>query len=992
MCKFSLWNDPEVSAFGRLPASASRNRQASDTVSLDGTWKFKRFSRPELLSDSVQVDASWREATVPGLWTMDDQVPEDAPAYTNVQMPFRQEPPETPAENPCAIYQRTFIIPNAWSGDRIVVHVGGVECCYFLSCNGIEIGFAKDSKLPSEFDLSSAAKSGENTITIRVIQFSDASYIEDQDYWWQAGIHRSIYVYRTPQVYLQDLFAKPAYTPETGVGTLELQVRVGETSRSSLFHRVSAQLLSPNGKALDKPVTATIEKDNFWPVVGKGPVLNLQFPEKKVRPWSAESPVLYRLEVALFDGQGGQLDESHLVIGFRDIRIKDRELLVNGRVVLIRGVNRHDHHPDTGRVMSDADMRADILQMKQHNINAVRTSHYPNDSRFYELCDELGLYVVDEANIEAHHHYARIGAEPVWAGQFLSRGLRMVERDKNHPSIIMWSMGNETGFGPNHMAMTAWIREYDPSRPIHNENAICEQAVQRNWDDNQHGSDVVCPMYPSVDDIVAHARDSQDSRPLIMCEFAHAMGNSCGNLKEYWEAVETWHGLQGGFIWEWKDHGLRAQANGIEYWAYGGDFGEDRHDLNFVCDGLCWPDRTPHSSLIEYKKVIQPISVTPARGRYRITNKHDHIDLRGFRGSWQLLADGTCYRQGKLPAFDTPAGYYEDFQVDTGNLEANVEYSLIFEFRLRRDTNWAAAGYLVAWDQIPLTRTVRQLPEPIPAFVLTNSGSVSCGALELTYDDNNITAISLAGHSLISAAPEINLWRAPMDNDGIKGWSNQDQKPLGRWRRDGLDNISWQNTINVYENRLTQISKGKCAAGTIKAVSVYKVSENQIDVEHTIRIPESIKDLPRVGVRWQVDNGLETLNWFGLGPHETYPDRKTSGRLQVHESTVTEQYVPYVLPQAHGNLCDIRWLSLSDGRRQLRISSDGSLQASASRYPDEILTPAFHTYELAPDNNVWLCLDTAQRGVGGASCGPDVLPQYRPGPGVYQFRYVMDFL
>ncbi|SVB82554.1 uncharacterized protein METZ01_LOCUS235408, partial [marine metagenome] len=477
-----------------------------------------------------------------------------------------------------------------------------------------------------------------------------------------------------------------------------------------------------------------------------GPVVDLALPWRKVSPWSAETPALYELEVSLRDDVGDVLETFRFWVGFRRIEIRDRELLVNGTAILIRGVNRHDHHPDSGRVMTREDIQKDILQMKRHNINAIRTSHYPNASCFYDLCDELGMYVVDEANIEAHHHYARLGNEPVWANQFLSRGQRMVERDKNHPSIILWSMGNETGFGPNHMAMTGWIKQYDPSRPIHNENAICEQGVQRLWNENQQGSDVICPMYPSVDDIIQHAKTSDDPRPLIMCEFAHAMGNSCGNLKEYWDAVETWHGLQGGFVWEWKDHGIRAESNGIEYWAYGGDFGEDRHDLNFVCDGLCWPDGAPHSSLIEYKKVIQPISVTQRSKHYRLTNKHDHIDLSGYDVSWYLLADGEVQRQGKLKPFKTPPGFYEDFNIDVGELAADRESVLRIEFRLREASNWAKSGHLVAWDQFLIGKSKKSERQSRGGEtpVRHSSGRLSTDDLAVTFDNNNIRTVEVA--------------------------------------------------------------------------------------------------------------------------------------------------------------------------------------------------------------------------------------------------------
>ena len=929
---------------------------------------------------------------------MDPQFDLENPIYTNVVMPFRHEPPNLPSKNPTGIYRRTITLPKSWRDDRIVLHIGGVESFYFLYCNGQQVGYAKDSKLPSEFDLTDYLKIGANELALQVIKYCDASYIEDQDHWWHGGVHRPIYIYRTPKVFVQDVFITSDFDPANSRGNLRAKIRIGGNDRLALNHTVEAQLLSPNGKALGKQMAESISRSDFNYVTGKGPLADLTLPHRKVRPWSAENPVLYELKLTFKNDADDFLETFKFKVGFRKIEIKDRELLVNGAAILIRGVNRHDHNPSTGRIVSKEDMRRDVRQMKRHNINAIRASHYPNDSYLYDLCDELGMYVVDEANVEAHHHYARLGAEPVWANQFLSRGQRMVERDKNHPSIIMWSVGNETGFGPNHMAMIGWIRQYDPSRPIHNENAICEQGIEKRWNSNHQGSDVICPMYPTVEEIVQHAKNSDDPRPLIMCEFAHAMGNSCGNLKEYWEAVETWHGLQGGFVWEWKDHGIQAEANGIEYWAYGGDFGEDRHDLNFVCDGLCWPDGTPHSSLLEYKKVIQPISIT-RRGRFfRITNKHDHIDLSGYDAFWYLLADGEILREGKLKTFKTPPGYYEDFDFDVGSLNARQESVLRIEFRLREASSWAKSGHLVAWDQFLMgKKTSRRRPpkRSEKPNIRRSPESLAFDGLIITFDNNSITTIENRGQAICTEPPLFNFWRAPTDNDGIKGWSGQESKPLNSWQANGLDQIAWQHELAISESPkrilLKQESHGACSGGIIKVTSTYELIKNGLKVRHLFIIPQTVFDLPRIGVRWRLEPCFENLSWYGLGPHETYPDRKCSGLLQIHKSNISAQYVPYILPQEHGNLSEIRWLLINNNETNLKITSNGELQASISHYSQETLTNAFHTYELNPSTYSWLCLDAAQRGLGGASCGPDTLKKYRIGPGRYELKYNMEF-
>lgn len=999
------WENPELSGFGRLPAHASFKR-SGDCLSLDGIWNFKRVPHPEIDETwLVQPTQDWLKVNVPSLWTMDDAVPEDQPIYTNVIMPFAAEPPNIP-DNPTGLYRRTITMPHDWLVDRTVICIDGVENCFYLYCNGIEVGFSKDARLPAEFDLSPFLKSGDNEIALKVLRYSDTSYIEDQDQWWHAGIHRSITIYRTPQVHVRDIFARAGLNLENGDGDLSITIRLGDENRSSLHHEVQCMLTQADGKPVMKvPLRARIEKANFYPVTGKGALLSFNTTIGQVTPWNAEEPYLYTLQITLKDNQGAITEQCELKLGFRDVRIENRELLVNGVAVLIRGVNRHDHSEVTGKVISDAMMRADILSMKQHNINAVRTSHYPNDARFYELCDELGLYVVDEANLEAHHHYAQLGHDPFWSSQFLMRGQRMVERDKNHPCIIMWSVGNETGFGPNHMAMTAWIREYDPSRPIHNENAICEQAVRQQWDENQHGTDVVCPMYPSVDEIINHAKNSTDSRPLIMCEFAHAMGNSCGNLGEYWDAVETWHGLQGGFIWEWKDHGIRDTANGIEYWAYGGDFGETRHDLNFVCDGLCWPDGTPHSSLIEYKKVIQPVSVTmTGKRQFQVDNKQHFTDLSGLSVGFELLLDGRSLVRGKMPGFNTPPGYIESFTFnpqDHAEIPCTGELSVIFEFRTTTATTWADKNHLIAWDQFTLRKTGKNRKQTASRTVISTTRKASSQHAgektfsspelgELVFDADGLKSWRRQNQPIIAGRPTINLWRAPMDNDGIKGWSGQEEKALGQWRKAGLDKINWTSAIDMpADNQILQQQSGQCAAGTIEVSTRYQVTDAALHVKHTIVVPKAVTDLPRAGVRWQLAEGFEDLSWFGHGPHETYIDRLRSGIHQIHHSTVTDQYVPYILPQEHGNHTDVNWMALANKQVALRVTADKPIEASASHYPHELLTPAFHTYECLPDKDCWLSLDVKQRGVGGASCGPDTLPVYQVRSGRYILSYQM---
>ena len=1015
------WENPETLAFGRLPAAAhfhrfaskaqSKASQSSRETELSDGWRFLRIPHPDQAplgwEQSDFDDQYFKAVTLPALWTMDpDEI--DQPIYTNVRMPFRQEPPRVPDQNPTGLYRLTL---NHQSSTRLqsVLVLEGVENCCYVFCNGHTIGFNKDSRLPAEFDLTPFLVPGENLIALMILRFSDASYIEDQDQWWHAGVHRPIRLSRRPWVNLRDIHAKPIFDPSDQSARLDLSIALSASGRGALGHSVSAALY-PSGqdRNLTQGLAGQIDRAQYFPVTGKGAVIELSKSLKKVDAWSSEHPNLYDLEITLKDPLGRVLECARLKIGFRHIEIKDRQLLINGQAVLIRGVNRHDHCDQTGKVISEALMRQDLTLMKQHNINSVRTSHYPNQSRFLELCDEYGLYVIDETNLEAHHHYAQLGQDSHWAPAFLSRATRMVERDKNHACIFSWSLGNETGYGPNQVAMAAWIRAFDPSRPIHNENAICEQGVKRDWDANAEGSDLVCPMYPSVAELIEHATTSQDPRPVIMCEFAHAMGNSCGNLQEYWDAIETHKGLQGGFIWEWIDHGILAAADGQAYWAYGGDFGETIHDLNFVCDGLCWPDRTPHSSLLEFKKVVQPIKVRKRRGdRFEIRNQQDFTDLAGLTVTCHYLVDGLIQntRVLKLPKVRAGAAAEVVVAAPKSCTHQPGEHSILFEFALKQKQSWCDAGHLVAWDQIALktvqaaAKTRPRKDQPTPPDIQVQDGRIQLRAMDsvFCFDAFGLADVCFKEDAILQGNLMINIWRAPIDNDGIKGWTGQQHKALDRWRAQGLfDAEPETGKLSITEQGahgvvLSHTTRVVTQVGQIRCKTRYHLTPDAaLHVSHRFQVPKALEDLPRLGVRYRLNPDFEHLSWYGRGPHETYVDRKQSGRLMVHESTVGAQYVPYILPQDHGNLTDVRWLGLHNDR-QLGVIVTGHplFEASASHYPKESLLNAFHTYEVAPDHHVWLSLDVMQRGLGGASCGPDTLPPYRLSSGAFSLDYTL---
>ncbi|MBE2225316.1 MAG: DUF4981 domain-containing protein, partial [Anaerolineae bacterium] len=610
-----------------------------------------------------------------------------------------------------------------------IVCFEGVESAFYLYVNGRFCSYSQGSRLPAEFDITALIQPGANSLQALVIRWSDGSYVEDQDHWWMAGIYRDVYLYAVPNVHLRDVFATTKFDAQFEDATLTVQAEIESFGADADGFVVEVDVVGGNGRSLFPSPLAK----SYHPNPKFAPKLRFTQTVEKPQKWSAETPTLYTLLVTLKDAAGETIEVVSQRIGFRQTEVVGRELLINGKPILIKGVNRHEHDDKTGKTISEASMITDIKLMKQFNINAVRNCHYPMHPRWYELCDEYGLYVIDEANIEAHANYELLCQDPNWTTAFLERGKRMVERTKNHACIILWSLGNESGYGPNHDALAGWIRRTDPSRPLHYEGAVSHSHGQ-NWETFALATDITCPMYPSVAEIIDYAQNEKATRPLIMCEYAHAMGNSCGNLKEYWDAIKTYHGLQGGFIWDWVDQGLlKTDENGNRYWAYGGDFGDEINDYNFCINGLIWPDRTPHPALYEYKKLIQPISVefsersiqgatplsiSPQRGEkqvplpsggvrggiLRIKNERDFVDLADVNGRYELLANGKPFQIGSLPILAIAPGETQEIDLNlvVPPYPAGTEFHLNIHLTLAEDTPWAEAGHEIAWEQFEL--------------------------------------------------------------------------------------------------------------------------------------------------------------------------------------------------------------------------------------------------------------------------------------------------
>lgn len=1021
------WENPQLTGLNKLPphatlipfptAAAALAASAEESPwfeRLDGRWQFKLVPRPEAATWAELGPDGWSAITVPGNWTMQGF---GTPHYTNVVMPFPDEPPHVPAANPTGIYRRAFNVPAEWRARRVVLHFGGCEGALFVYVNGQPVGISKDARTPAEFDISALVSfDGPNDLVAVVTRWSDASFIEDQDHWWQAGLQREVYLYSTGRPHLQDVFARGELADDLRTGILRVTCQIGFGCELHAGCAVEAQLYDDVAApvfATPLRATATMPEDPRVVPTARRTELHLEGTIPHVRRWSAETPALYTLVITLVTA-GGQ-ESTRCTVGFRRVEIRDRQLLINGVPVLIKGMNLHDHHDTTGKAVPRATMEADVRLMKQFNVNAVRTAHYPKDPYYYELFDRYGLYVIDEANIEAHAFYRELCRDPRYTNAFVERVQAMVARDKNHPCVIAWSLGNESGYGPNHDAAAGYVRATDPSRPLHYEGAIAS-GDGSSWAAGHRATDIVCPMYPPIRDIVAWAETGGDWRPLILCEYSHAMGNSNGSLADYWNAFETYQGLQGGFIWEWLDHGIRqVSPEGQAYWAYGGDFGDEPNDANFVTDGIVWPNRTPHPALFEFKYLAQPVRVEAvdlAAGRVRIVNRQDFVGLDWLRGEWELTVDGERVRWGELPRLNAAPGAGQEVTLDLGTAGAGERF-LNFRFYQACATSWAPEDFEVAWAQIPLPTMTPDRPKAVsrPARSVTaqeDEGTIRLRAGEVIAVFDKVAGLLMAfgaRDNLIVHGPRLNVWRAATDNDGIKlmlarvDW--QARPPLVRWLALGLDRLTHtlggirldtSGALPAVE--IVHQASGRGRPEDFRHVHRYTLlPEGELAVENIVQLGECITDLPRVGVSLALAPGLEALEWYGRGPWENYADRKAAAMIGHHRSIVTDQYVPYIMPQEHGHKTDVRWLTLRDVRGQgLRVAGAPTLEFSASHFTDDDLFRARHTCDLKPRPEVFLNLDAAHRGLGTGSCGPDTLPQYCLLASEYRFAYRLSVL
>lgn len=980
--------------------------------SLNGPWKFHYSKGPQWAPNDFyteQYDSSgWDEIQVPGHWQLQGY---GSPHYTDLHYPFPVDPPHVPNDNPTGSYVREFELPPHWDGRRLAVKFDGVDSAFHVWMNGEFVGYSQGSRLTSEFDLTPFAKPGANRMAVRVYQWSDGSYLEDQDMWYMSGIFRDVYLVSEPaETRIADFRVVTELDADYRDADLSVEV---ELRGAFLAGEVRLRLLDAEG-AFVADAAQAVAGDGRDPGIGMvageaSIMLRFAIPVAKPELWSAESPTLYHLVLEVANGKGQVVETTAQRVGFRVIEVKDGQFLVNGKAILLKGVNRHDHHPDTGRTVTLSTMIQDVQLMKRHNINAVRTAHYPNDPRFYDVCDEYGLYVMEETDLETHGfeplgNISRLSDDPAWEGAYVDRIRRMVERDKNHPSVLFWSLGNESGFGCNFRAMSAWCKGADPTRLIHYEE-----------DREAEVCDVVSTMYSSVEKMIGFGQLADHPKPHIICEFAHAMGNGPGGLKPYFDAFDAYRRLQGGFVWEWIDHGIRRKtADGRVDYAYGGDYGDVPNNGNFVIDGLVQPDRTPSPGLIEYKKIIEPVRVEHLRdGRLRIVNRYDFISLDHLGADWSVTMDGRTVQSGvlALPRIGPGESAEIDVPLRPDRIvrfeEQESERWLNVGFALAADCSWGERGHEVAWAQFALEPSVRLESatggnRTIAAAAPTRG--ISCteenqqlilanDAFRMTFDrrEAGIRTLRMNGQELIQSAPRLNFWRAPIDND---------MYVLPDWRKAHLDRLS---------ERIDDCRWERLDEGTIRIVWSTRIAPPVFDwgfrceTSYTITgsglividvngapIGKPPAMLPKIGLQLEVPGRMDDVRWYGRGPGENYSDSKDAGRFGVYRKSVDELFTPYVYPQENGNRTDVRWVSIADGAGiGLLAAGAPTLEFSARRYTDGDLEAASHASDLVPRDFVTLNLDYRQNGLGSNSCGPAQAPEHAVTAEAFRFRILL---
>ena len=959
-------------------------QNASGFILLNGSWEFQLVDNPEIIPTDFLTELSndsWTKLNVPGHWQLQGH---GKPHYTNVQYPFPVDPPYVPTDNPTGYYKKNFLVTNLEQNTKKLIRFEGVDSVFEVWLNGQYIGYSTGSREASEFDISNYLVPGSNTLQVKVIQWSAMSYVEDQDMWWLSGIFRDVFLFEKQHTSLRDIFINASLDDSFKNGLLDLEIDFSEES-TLLDTSLHIKLLDKSGKE----ILSTVEEQY------KNTQLKLNYDCGEITTWTAEEPNLYTLLLTLKNKET-ILSVTPLKIGFRKVELKNGLIHINNQPILFKGVNRHDWHPELGRAVPIEYIEEDIKLMKKFNLNAVRTAHYPNDPRFYDLCDQYGLYVIDETDIETHGmeivgRWHELSDSLEWQTTYLDRVERMVERDKNHPSIIIWSLGNESGYGQNHQAMYRWLKERDPFRLVQYEGEtryIFDNELEREND----SADMFSTMYTSVSEMIEQGKRSNLKQPHILCEYAHAMGNGPGGFKEYQEAFYTYPRLQGGFVWEWIDHGIRRSSDEITYYAYGGDFGDYPNDNNFVIDGMIFPDRTPSPALYEYSKIIQPVTINfTANNKAKLVNRFDFRNLNTLLVKYEIKEEGKLIFSTTLPVINLAPGKKIEIDLPTYHYETTKELVATLNFYEAQSVPYTDANHLVAWEQNILQPFIAPKLTSNKNFIIEETKEqlvIKGNQFALTFDLIKGRLISWLAfdQELLKGKVALNFWRATIDNDRL-GINEFGAKPVAtEWKEFGIDmlqervvGVDFHEQQNALEVKVVSVISATTKDWGFNVETLYQIpcsGHLTIDVTGTT-FGKGPSTLPKIGWQFEMDKQLQKVNWYGLGPNETYVDSNAFGKIDSWKGTVDELFVPYVRPQETGNHLDTRYLTLTNEAGQgIKVTAD-TFNFSVNNYSTENIEKAEHTYQLEKQDFVELNLDLAQYGLGSASCGPDVLPQYR---------------
>ncbi|MFT7235991.1 MAG: beta-galactosidase [Cyclobacteriaceae bacterium] len=1022
------WQNPEVFEVNKLEARATFYHfsdvdkamtndwnQSDNYQSLNGIWKFNWAKSPTLrpinFFENDFPSKDWDEIKVPGNWELQGF---GIPIYTNVKYPFPKNVPHIPEDyNPIGSYKRGFELPENWTDKKITLHFGAVRSAMYVWVNGERVGYSEGSKLPAEFDITDFVGPGENQLAVEVYRWSDASYLEDQDFWRLSGMDRDVYLYSTPKQSIADFRIQAGLDATYTNGEFELKTKFINTDARTKSIDYEIQILDANMQSVFS------QSKSLKISVGQTENV-IKTTLERVKQWTAETPNLYTLVLVAKDSKGKVIDATSRKFGFREVEISNSQLLVNGVAIYLKGVNLHEHSDTSGHVIDKELTLLDMKVMKENNINAIRCSHYPKDENFYELADEMGFYVIDEVNIETHGmgttnqgldndeeaKSIHPAYRPEWKEAFLSRTKRMFERDKNHPSIIIWSLGNEAGNGENFFATYDYLKSVDSTRPVQYEGAT-----------NYDNTDIQAPMYETPERMLAYL-NSGISRPYIQCEYAHAMGNSVGNLKEYWDVMETHDIFQGGFIWDWVDQGLLTQnEDGTAYWAYGGDLGGEnlQNDQNFCLNGLVNPDRSPHPALYEVKKVYQYVKFKSfENGQLRIHNWYDFNNLDQFDFEWTLLKNGQEVASGKLPDIELAAHQEATYTLDLPAFDDAEEYYLNVSAKSATDMPLISKGYVLAEEEFSLTKPLTysfdsSLDGILRIETIDNKVAISGENFTTEFDktSGSMSRLDYGFGNVVISPISINFWRAPTDND----FGFNMQSDWLEWKEASTNQVLSSLSITSSSKPSKELVKGKVKNNDIIVKAVYWLPQGgQSQITYTMNVRGSLKveamvtglsedskPLPRFGTNFSLKSSFNQVNWLGRGPHENYQDRSTAAFVAEYSSTTEKLYFPYIRPQENGYRTEARWLSLTDDKGQgIMIQNIGqllgwsALNNTIQDFDEGVQKTNRHTVDIVPQDLVNVNIDYDQMGVGGDnSWGYLPMDKYQIKPTEIVFSYLI---